>query len=395
MSRPTRTRAIVVAGADCDARPDCGPLQATGAGRREEPRAGKCPGGLPSSDSHPRRRGAAGLLRSAIFAAAIAASGGLAHAADKLDLTRYRLTGNHAIAPLGGLGLEASAVTFARDRNALFVVGDEGMGVVELTLTGQTLSTMQFSAWPSRTQHNDAEGLTYLGNGVLAVAEERLQDAFRFTYVAGGSVSLATAPWSSISDYAYNNSGIEGLSFDPRNGSFVAVKQANPQEVRAGAMTFETGGGASGMAVLFNASLLGLNSLSDVQTLAPVDSLAGTAAADHLLILSLDSRKLVESDRSGNVMSHFDLSGVTSQAIEGVTVDHRGIVYLVAEDSGTGSSRLFVLTPVPEPGAYALLLAGLGIVALRRLTAQTSERASCQAIQANGPRLVRLSFFRA
>jgi hypothetical protein len=31
----------------------------------------------------------------------------------------------------------------------------------------------------------------------------------------------------------------------------------------------------------------------------------------------------------------------------------------VAEDSGTPNSRLFVLTPVPEPGTYALMLSGL------------------------------------
>jgi len=305
------------------------------------------------------------LLTKTLIAASIATLGGVAHPTDKLDLARYQVTGNYALAALGGMGLEASAVTFARDRNSLFVVGDEGLGVVELSLTGQTLSTMQFSAWPTRTQHNDAEGLTYLGNGVLVVAEERLQDGFRFTYVPNGSVSLAAAPWSSISDHAYNNSGAEGLSYDPRNGSFVSVKQAGPLEVRAGTMTFEAAGGASTMSVLFDASLLGLASLSDVQTLAPVDALASTAAADHLLILSLDSKKLVESDRAGNVLSHFDLASLTPQAIEGVTVDHHGIVYLVAEDSGSGNSRLFVLTPVPEPQTYALLMAGLGCIVWR------------------------------
>lgn len=303
------------------------------------------------------------ILASTLIVATLAALGGVTHAADKLDLSRYQLTGNHTIDALGEMGLEASAVTFARDRNSLFIVGDEGLGVVELSLTGQTISTMQFSAWPSRTSHNDAEGLTYLGNGVLVVGEERLQDAFRFTFVQNGSVSLATAPWSSVSDHPYNNSGMEGLSYDPRNGSFVSVKQSAPQEVRAGNLTFDVNGGPSTMNVLFNASLLGLSSLSDIQTLAPVDALANTAAADNLLILSLDSEKLVETDRAGNVLSQFDLTGVTTQAIEGVTIDHRGIVYLVAEDPGSGNSRLFVLTPVPEPETYALMLGGLACVA--------------------------------
>lgn len=68
----------------------------------------------------------------------------------------------------------------------------------------------------------------------------------------------------------------------------------------------------------------------------------------------------------------FDLSGVTTQAIKGVTVDQFGRIYLVAEDSGQPNSMLFVLSPVPEPETYAMLLAGLGLVGFvgrRRKTA--------------------------
>jgi hypothetical protein len=106
-----------------------------------------------------------------------------------------------------------------------------------------------------------------------------------------------------------------------------------------------------------------------VATLAPVDALAGAPAADNLLVLSLDSRRLIEIDRLGNTVSSLDLTGITAQAIEGVTVDELGTIYLVAEDSGTPNSRLFVLTPVPEPGTFAMLLAGLvmlGAAAHRR-----------------------------
>jgi uncharacterized protein YjiK len=106
-------------------------------------------------------------------------------------------------------------------------------------------------------------------------------------------------------------------------------------------------------------SLFGLNSLSDVATLAPVNSLAGGVAANHLLVLSLDSRRLIEIDRLGNTISSLDLAGITNQAIEGVTVDELGNIYLVAEDSGTANSRLFVLSQVPEPGTWALMACGL------------------------------------
>lgn len=298
------------------------------------------------------------------------ATAGTAHAVASIDLTRYQLTANVALPTLGGLGLEASAVTYARDRGTLFIVGDEGLGVFEVSRSGQLLGSMAFAGWPAASSNHDAEGLTYLGNGVLVVAEERLQDALRFSYVAGGSVNLANAPFASIGA-TVGNVGTEGLSFDPRDGSFVSVKQDNPQAVLAGRLNFAVGGGSSTMTALFDADAkLGLASLSDVQTLSPVDALTGHAAADNLLILSLDSRQLIEATRAGQVLGRFDLSGLTTQAIEGVTIDERGVIYLVAEDSGTPASRLFVLSPngplvpVPEPASIVLMLAGLGLVAL-------------------------------
>jgi hypothetical protein len=156
---------------------------------------------------------------------------------------------------------------------------------------------------------------------------------------------------------------------DSRDGSFVTVKQdadgnplRGPQEVRAGQMTFAQGGGSTSIPVLFDAGLLGLNSLSDVQTLSSVDRFLGTSAADNLLILSLDSHKLVETTRSGQTVGSLDIAGLTNQAIEGVTIDHLGAIYLVAEDSGTPNSRLLVLTPVPEPGTWAMMAGGLALL---------------------------------
>lgn len=305
-----------------------------------------------------------------IAAAAALATASLAASAS-IQLGNYVLSGSYAIPTLGGLGLEASAVTYARDRGSLFFVGDEGLGVVEISRTGAVLSSMAFTGWPSTSTNNDAEGLAYLGGGVLVVAEERLQDLFRFNYVAGGGVDLASADYVSIGA-TVGNVGIEGITVDPRSGQFFSVKQDNPAELRGWNLTFSASGGtATSNGVVFSGatSLFGLNSLSDVASLAAIDSFAGTPTADHLLVLSLDSRRLIEIDRAGNTLSSLDLAPLTAQAIEGVTVDEFGTLYLVAEESGTPNSRLLVLTPVPEPQTYALMLAGmltLGWVARRK-----------------------------
>lgn len=314
-------------------------------------------------------------LNKLISAIALAVCAGGANAGSLLNLGNYQLTGNFALDTLGGIGLEASAVTYARDRNSLFFVGDEGLGVVEVSLTGQTLGSQAFDWTGTGSTNDDAEGLTYLGNGQLVVVDERPQIAYKFTYNAGGTVALNNQPKVAItgSTVSVGNVGTEGISFDPRDGSFFSVKQDNPVQLRKSTLDFEVGFGTASTDILFSGatSLFGLNSLSDVQTLSTIDSLTGTQAADNLLLLSLDSRLLVELSPTGEVLSSIDLSTITTQAIEGVTVDNLGNIYLVAENNGSAfpNSRLFVLTntAVPLPGAVWLFGSALaGFTALRR-----------------------------
>ncbi|MFZ5522412.1 MAG: SdiA-regulated domain-containing protein [Pseudomonadota bacterium] len=310
------------------------------------------------------------LSHLAVAGALLLATG--AQAAASLDLSRYSLSASYSLDVLGGRGLEASAVTYARDRGTLFFVGDEGLGVVEISRTGQTLGTLSFDWTGTGSTHNDTEGLAYLGNGQLVVVDERPQMAYRFSFTNGGTVALNAQAKVALTGSAVSvgNFGTEGISFDPRDGSFFSVKQDNPAQLRQHTVNFAVGGGTSTNNVLLSgaSSVLGLNSLSDVQTLAGVDALAGTSAADNLLLLSLDSLKLVEVTRTGTILGALDLSRFTTQAIEGVTIDEHGVIYLVAEgfeSRGVATpSQLLVLTPVPEPQTYALLLAGLGVTGL-------------------------------
>jgi uncharacterized protein YjiK len=332
-------------------------------------------------------------IRPLVFALA-AACAPLAQAGTTLDLSRYGVVASYALDTPAGSGvsaLEASAVTYARDRGTLFFVGDEGTGVIEISRTGQTLGQMRFDWAGTGSTKHDTEGLTYLGGGVLVVSEERLQDAYRFGYTNGGSALLKDS-FVSMANSAVGNNGLEGISHDARNGgSFVTVKQQSPQNVLAGTLGFAAatgnppstsgdgssppGGGLSTMASLFDPASMGLGTLSDVQTLSSVDALAGTPGADNLLILSLGSRRLVEVNRQGQVLSFIDLSQVLpSNGIEGVTVDELGTIYLVAEQDQTGSappgarSQLIVLAPVaavPEAATLATMALGLALVGVR------------------------------
>jgi len=168
-------------------------------------------------------------LKQLALAAALAAAAAAAPAQTSIGLQNYAVSGNYTLPALNGLGLEASAVTYARDRGTLFVVGDEGLGVVEYSLTGQFIGSQAFDWAGTGSTNNDAEGLTYIGNGQLVVVDERPQIAYSFTYAAGGTVALATTPRASVGSTtgSVGNVGTEGISYNATTGTFFTVKQDN------------------------------------------------------------------------------------------------------------------------------------------------------------------------
>jgi uncharacterized protein YjiK len=266
-----------------------------------------------------------------------------------IDLSRYRLTGTFNLPPVDAS--ESSAITYNWNSGNLFVLGDEGEAIVEVTRTGTAVSKMTLTGF------QDTEGLTYIGGGRFVLAEERLQDLFVLTYAAGGTVARSSLQSVSLGP-TVGNVGIEGVSFDPRTGKFVFVKEKTPQAV--GEATADFGAGSALLAALIGDNALGVDDLSDVQVLATVPSLLGTADEENLLIYSQESRKLLEVTRDGTILGEFDFDGISTSA-EGVTIDENGVIYITDE-----GPRVYVLTQIPEPAFAWLAGSGLVALALRR-----------------------------
>src|SRR6266536_3366490 len=147
-----------------------------------------------------------------------------------VDLSTYVRVGRYnlpeptrTVAPANSLLCqEASAVTYNWDTDTLFVVGDGGTSVVQVTKTGQMIYSMTLAPGPSPqgTDFFDTEGVTYAGAGKFVLMEERDRQANLFTYVAGGilhktdvqSVKLGTT---------VGNIGLEGISYDPLTSGFI------------------------------------------------------------------------------------------------------------------------------------------------------------------------------
>lgn len=240
-------------------------------------------------------------------------------------LGRYRLG---ATFDLPASASEASAIAFRPDTGNLYVLGDEGDALVEVTRSGTVVSTM------TMTGFEDTEGLTYAGGGAFVLVEERLQDAYIFFYEPGGSMERANLASVSLGE-TVGNIGLEGISYDASRNAFIAVKEKTPQAVLEAQIAWSTA--VVTVSDLFVPSL-GVLDLSDVQVLSAVPPLAGTADGDNLLIYSQESRVLLEVTRAGAVTSQFDFAALSAVA-EGVTIDHDGVIYVCDE-----TPRVYVLT---------------------------------------------------
>jgi uncharacterized protein YjiK len=134
------------------------------------------------------------------------------------------------------LAQEASAVTYNWDTGTLFVVGDGGTSVVQVTLTGQLINSMTLAPGgsPQGTAFYDPEGLTYVGGGKFVMTEERDRNAVEFTYAANTTLTRANAETVNLGTNV-GNIGLEGVTYDPLTSGFIFVREKQPEEI------FQTG----------------------------------------------------------------------------------------------------------------------------------------------------------
>ncbi|MBC7729833.1 MAG: SdiA-regulated domain-containing protein [Microbacteriaceae bacterium] len=299
-------------------------------------------------------------------AAAAAAVGGV-------DLSKYQRIASYDL-PIGSgtnlLADEASAVTYNWDTKTLFVVGDGGTSITQVSLQGALINSMTLAADTSKPQGTyfyDPEGLAYVGGGQFVLGEERYRQLNLLTYTAGTTHGAAGTRTVKLGT-TIGNVGIEGFSRDPFSGGFIVAKEKSPMGLFQTHLDFAAGTASNGSPSslnsvdLFDPSLLGLADIADVFSLSNLDSLAGSADYAHLLVLSEESGRIVEVDRAGTLYSSLDVGAAFQH--EGLTMDDQGRLYVVGEQAGsTGRSGLWVYAaPVPEPGSWALMAGGLALL---------------------------------
>ncbi len=286
-----------------------------------------------------------------------------AHAVAAVDLSSYVRVGRFDLpeptrsqAPAGNLlAQEASGVTYDRDTGTLFVVGDGGTSVTQVTKSGQLVNTMTLQAG----EFNDTEGVTYTGGGRFVFAEERLRQLVQFTYAPGTTLARAAAQTVKLGT-TVGNIGLEGLSYDPQTSGYIVVKETQPLGIFQTGIDFAAGTATNGSPTtensinLFDPVLAGVSDFSDVYALSNLPAAVSGADAGHLLIISQEAGRIVEVDRAGLVSGSLTIASdagnplsVPDQGHEGITMDDDGRIYAVSEAGGGDSDhpQLWVYAP--------------------------------------------------
>lgn len=208
-----------------------------------------------------------------------------------VDLSKYVLAGRYNLPeptrttppPHSLLAQEASAITYNSDTNTLFVVGDGGTSIVQISKTGELIDSMTLAQGnsPQGTEFYDPEGLAYVGGGVFVMVEERDRQAVRFSYAAGTTLSRADTKTVKLGT-TIGNVGLEGLSYDPSTSGYIFVKEIDPEGVFQTSIDFDAGTASNGSAAtansvnLFNPVLAGLLDFADVFALSNLAFLSGS-----------------------------------------------------------------------------------------------------------------------
>ncbi|MET0845228.1 MAG: SdiA-regulated domain-containing protein [Pseudomonas sp.] len=223
--------------------------------------------------------------------------------------------------PLPGMEKdEASDLAYDPQTKTLFSVMGKNPFLVELSLQGDVLRKMPLVGW------SNPEGLTVMGNGLLAIVDER-EHMLSIVKVDADTreLNIANFPKYDLGPSKDQNKAFEAIVYDSRNQQILLGEERPP--------------------ALFSWKSDGSQTLKgDKQKLAndelDIRNLSGLAIdprTGHTLVLSADSHLLLELDEKGEQVSFMTLLGgfndlkKTIPRAEGVTMDDAGNLYMVSE----------------------------------------------------------------
>ena len=216
---------------------------------------------------------------------------------------------------------ETSGLTWNPLSGTLWTVTGQNPQLVEFTPTGLVLRHIRLNGF------SDPEAVEALGDGRLAVVDERR----RLVAVVNPEPGMESIDLDDLAVYDLGfaeagNKGFEGLAWNPRTQRLLLAKERDPQGLFE--LPFPGEDGAAGVLEALPRQPLLVRDISSVA----IDPKTG-----HTLMLSDESRLLVELDRQGKPRSFIALFGGLNGLVqgidqaEGVAMDEQGTIYVVGE----------------------------------------------------------------
>lgn len=245
---------------------------------------------------------------------------------------------------------DLSGVTYNPLTNTLFMVTNKNESIYETDLNGNYLRTIVLEGTQANDVFYDIEDIVHISGNTFALVEERkgriaIIDIFpNTTYIPYSSADLIqmSGNWS----YS-NNSGLEGVTYDPATGQFYVVKEKNNKILSSFNMptSFPTTLGA--VSNPCNLQFPPFDLMTDVSAIHHLGLTSGfsdNGILDNTLILSDESEILIETDGNCQIISSLNVPVGTNEKPEGVTMDNNGNIYIVAEPN-----KLYIYTNNNQP----------------------------------------------
>jgi len=216
---------------------------------------------------------------------------------------------------------EASDLAYDPQTKTLFSVMGKNPFLAELTLQGDVLRKMPLVGW------SNPEGLTVIGNGLVAIVDER-EHLLSIVKVDAQTreLNIADFPKYDLGPSKDQNKAFEAIVWDARNQQMLLGEERPPA-------LFTWKSSDNGQTLAGDKQKLDSDEL-DIRNLS---ALAIDPRTGHTLVLSADSHLLLELDEKGEQVSFMTLLGgfnglkKTIPRAEGVTMDEAGNLYMVSE----------------------------------------------------------------
>ena len=220
-----------------------------------------------------------------------------------------------------------SGLTYDEQRDHLWAVVNNPEELLALGKDGSFIARYPLEGF------SDVEGITYLGDGLLVVVEERSHALVIIPVpVQPGALRREDYQSFTVGTPDGDNEGFEGVGYDRAGDRLFVVKEHSPREL------YEVRGVKASQGGPLDLTVIDRNAwLADKDMARDLSSVHFDEQTGHLLLLSDDAKMMLELDSQGALVSFRSLwrglAGLENSVpqAEGMTLDDQGNLYLVSE----------------------------------------------------------------